>query len=400
MYMRNVAVEEKYGVEIVPQELFYTEVSVRVADLIKANDPKSLDLVLNHITYSSNIVTAGNAIDWNTVPYVDVSDPWWPEFNQSDLTLNGKTFIAVNDLAISSISHTTCMYFNKELTGIYGLGDIYDIVDDGKWTYSQMLSFISDLRTDVNKDGRYDEDDLYGLRCGAYTSNTIWLWGFDNPVFSRNENTGELECTFYSNKIDRIASNLIQLYRRTDGVYYNSGASEMPAFVDGLAVFTWGSLSDMMTSLRTMSNWGIIPLPKYNSKQQEYHTMLGGGCNALVAPKLGGGETKLEKLGVIVTELTYRSNKDVRVKLYDKALKGKYADDVTEATMVDLIYDQRVVDFGYIYMGFDGPSFELQRMLEGNDAAVESSWNTRLPIYESKLEEVYAAFGLTFEGLR
>ena len=173
----------------------------------------------------------------------------------------------------------------------------------------------------------------------------------------------------------------------------------MPAFTKGLAMFTWGSFHDMITSLRDMNGWGIIPYPKYNKSQESYVSMLGGGSNALVAPKIGGGEEKLEKLGVIVTEFAYRSNKDVRIKLYDKALKGKYADDVSEAGMVDKIYDSRMLDFGYIYMGFEGPSFELQRMLQAKDSDVAGSWGRRKNIYEGILNEVYAAFGLTFEGL-
>lgn len=396
MYMRNLAVEETYGVEIVPNELFYADVPGRVSDLIKANDTNSIDLVLNHIVYNSNIVLAGNAVDWNTVPYVDLSDPWWPEFNLDDLTLNDKSYIVVNDLANSSITHTAALFFNKKLVEKFNRGDIYSIVNSGKWTYDEFLRCVEGVYENQNNAPKVEA--LYGFRGPAFTGNTTFIWGFNNPVFSRNENTGELECSYYSPKISKIAKDLVDLYYKTDGVYYD-GADQMAYFVKGQAMFTTGSFLSMMSDLRDMDGWGIVPFPKYNERQSSYYSMLGGGSNALVAPKIGGGEAKLEKLGVIVTELAYRSQRDVRVKLYEKALKGKYADDVSESVMVDKIYDSRIIDFGYIYMGFDGPSFDLQRDIVAKTYDVAGSWGRRKTVYNGILDKVYTAFGLTFEGL-
>ena len=399
MYMRNIAIEEKYGVKIVPNELFYADVPQRVSDLIKANDAKSIDLVANQITFSSNIVIAGNAVDWNTVPYVNLEDEWWPEFNKETLTLNGKTFMVSNDFLNNSVTGTPCMYFNKELATKYSMGDIYATVNDGKWTFNKLISLSTDVYEDLNLNGREDMNDFYGLRIGPFTSNTILVAGFDNPVLSKNANTGEFEFSYYSDKLARIAARLVELYYRTDGVYYDDANGQLSEFAKGNAVFTHGDFGSMMGDLRNMSGWGIIPLPKYNEKQESYMTVLSGGAAALLVPKIGGGEEKLEKIGVVVTDLTYRSYKDVRVKLYDKALKGKYADDVSEAKMVDIIYSVRRVDFGAIYMGFDAPCFHLQTMLTGANSDVKGEYNRNRPTYERVLGDVYESFGLVFPGL-
>lgn len=399
MYMRNIAVEEKYGIKIVPTELFYALVPERVSDLIKANDSKSIDLVANQITYSSNIVIAGNAVDWYTVPYINFEDEWWPDFNKDTLTLNGKAFMVTNDFLNTSITHTPCMYFNKELARKYSMGDIYGYVKDGKWTYEKMETLVTGVYEDLNKNGRNDTNDLYGLRIGSFTSNTVFVNGFDNPVLSTNENTGEFEFTYYSNKLTRIARNLKELYRRTEGVRYDDGKDQLSDFAKGNGVFVNGIFESMITELRGMTGWGIVPLPKYNDKQTSYTTVLGGGANAMLVPKIGGGEEKLEKIGVVITDLTYRSYKDVRVKLYDKALKGKYADDVSEAQMVDEIYKVRKVDFGAIYMGFDAPCFHLQSMLSAGDSDVMGAYGRNRPTYERVLGQVYESFGLSFDGL-
>jgi hypothetical protein len=326
------------------------------------------------------------------MPYINFDDAWWPEFNKDALTLNGKAFLVTNDFLNTSITDTSCIYFNKVLAERYSMGDIYSYVDSGKWTYEKMKTLFTDVYDDLNKDGYEGEEDLYGY---IYSSRNAFIYGFDNPVFSKDENTGEMEFSYFSNKLTRVMQNLVTLYARTDGVH----EGKITDFAKGKAVFTHGNFARMMDELREMSDWGVVPLPKYNTKQANYTSILGPGATALIVPKLGGGDEKFEKIGVVITDLTYRSYKDVRTKLYDKALKGKYVDDVQEAKMVDLIYSGRRVDFGATYMGFDAPGWLMQSMLASNDYDVKGAYETNRPVYENLLEKIYESFGLQFSGL-
>jgi hypothetical protein len=301
------------------------------------------------------------------------------------------------------------MYYNKELAEKYNIPDMYKLaITDKAWTYSTMISYIENLRDDLNKDGRYDEMDLYGLvtETGSYAN--AYLWAFDNPIFTKTANADDLEFTFMKNenKISRIAKNLKLLYYRTDGVYVapnQSGTAAAAMFVNKQALFFNSTFGHASSSLRDMDaeEWGIVPYPKYNSKQTEYITAVDGGHNAICVPKTSN-ESKIEKIAVVTEALNCLSRVgegNLVTEFYDKGLKSKYLGDPKEAEVINLIMDNRVFDFGYIYLGFDSPAFWIQNMVNEADDAIKTKYDTNRNTLEDVIEKAYEAFGLTFPGL-
>ena len=410
IYMRNRAIEEKFGVDIKPKHMEYHEIPAWVADILKANDQKSMDIVNNHIVYSSNIPLAGNATDLQTVPYLKFEEDWWLDSTLNDLTLNGKTFIAIGDMNTSAISATYCMYYNKDLVKEYKIpdesGDMYKLaIEDGEWTYSKMISLLGAIRADLNSDGRYTDQDRYGLVTEGMSFANAYLWAWENPIFSKNENSGEIEFSFMRDgtKISKILDNIITMYGRTDGVYQVESAKGAEMFVNSQAVFLNSTFGGATSSLRSMDaeKWGIVPYPKYNKKQTNYVTAVDGGHNAICVPKTTN-EKKLEKIGAITESLNRLSRlgeSNLVTEFYDKGLKAKYLGDPKEAQVINLIMDNRVFDFGYIYLAFDSPAFWIQDMVKGNDKDISGKYTANRTNLEGVIEKAYEAFGLSFPGL-
>lgn len=402
IYMRNRNIEARYGVEIKYKNMAYNLIPGWVSDILKANDQKSMDIVNNHIVYTSNIPLANNALDLQTAPYMDFSKDWWEPSTLNDLTLNGKTFIAIGDMCTSAIGATYCVYYNKQLTEEYKIPDMYELaIEQGDWTYQKMLEFISDIRLDLNKDGKYNMRDRFGLVCTGGSFINAYIWAWDNPIFKKNENTGDLEFSFMKdeNKISRLFRNLTNLYRQVDGVYLASGTYGSEMFVNDRAVFYNSTFGSAASDLRDMQSekWGIVPYPKYNDKQKQYITAVDGGHNAICVPRTSN-ETKLEKIGIVTEALNCMSH-DVVIEFYDKGLKSKYLGDPKEAKAIDLIMDNRVFDFGYIYLAFDSPAFWLQNMIPGGDKDIVNKYLRERNNLEDVIESAYEAFGLTFAGL-
>lgn len=406
IYMRNRTIETKYGVEITPKSMEYHEIPAWVSDILKANDQKSMDIVNNHIVYTSNIPLAGNAVDLLTVPYMDFKSDWWLDSTLEDLTLNGKAFIAIGDMDTSAISSTYCMYYNKELVKEYKIanGDMYDLaITKGQWTYENMMNALSTIRVDLNKDGRYNASDLYGLVTQGMSFANAYLWAWENPIFTKNENSGELEFSLMKNggKLSKIMTNLINLYGRTDGVYViDDGA---PMFVNNQAIFFNSLFGSATSALRDMDaeKWGIVPYPKYTKNQKNYITAVDGGHNAICVPKTTS-EAKLEKIGVITEAMNCLSRVgegNLITEFYDKGLKSKYLGDPKEAEVINLIMDNRVFDFGYIYLAFDSPAFWIQDMVKANDKDIAGKYTSKRQDLEGVIEKAYEAFGLSFPGL-
>ena len=272
-------------------------------------------------------------------------------------------------------------------------------IEKGEWTYSTMMELISDIREDLNHDKKYDDEDLYGLITSGGSFINAYLWAFDNPIFSTNENTGEPEFVLLKNgnKISRIFTNLIKMHRKTNGVYMGYYTDEM--FVDGKAIFYNSTFGSAASSLRNMEaeKWGIIPYPKYNAKQTKYITAVDGGHNAIVIPRTSN-ERKLEKIGT-VTEALNCLSQSVVTEYYDKGLKSKYLGDPREAKAIDLIMSNRVFDFGYIYLEFKSPAFWLQDMIPSGDDEIVAKYGIKRGELENIIEDAFEAFGLSFSGL-
>ena len=400
MWLRNSSVEEMYGIDLKYKDIVYYEMPEYVSTINKAGDTKAIDLIAEHLIYGSNIVLNGDAYNWYELNDIDFDAPWWPETNKNDLTLNDQCYIAVGDFCISSISHALCFYFNKKLVEQYRLGNIYEIVNNQEWTYDKMLEMVQDIHVDLNNDNRMNDNDLYGFVFNSFTSLAIWIWGFDNPVMKKNTQTGELEWSFYTTKIEKIMRNLVKFYYRTDGVLFRHDGASGDLFKNGQAVFSNGCFFDSTDTLRDMTDWGLVPMPKYNAKQADYITMVGGGSQAMILPRiLELSDAKARKVGMITETLEYYSHYDVMPTYYDKALRGKYADSPDEAAMIDILAQKRIIDFGYIYMGFVGPAITVQQILEVKNDRIASAYAQNKDVYNETMRKAYEAFGLEWEDI-
>lgn len=404
IYLRNSTIEEKYGVTIKYKTYDYQVVPQYVADFVKSGDPKGMDLVNSHIAFTANIPISGDALNWYDVPNVDLTSDWWARSTVEDLTLNDICYIAVGDFNTSAIRFTYCMFYNKVLCDKYNLPDIYKLtMVDQKWTYSEMMTVITDIHEDLNQDNTMNQNDLYGLITAGWSAANNYIWAFDNPIFKKNSDTGELEFTFYTDKIESICEKLVRkLYYRNDSVY-KASAVGMAAqlFSEGQAVFANAFIGAAQDYLREMNSesWGICPYPKYNSKQEKYLTSVDGCHTAQVCPRIHS-EKKLEKIGVITEALNCLSHYGLKTEYLDKGLKSKYINDPHEAEVIDLLLENRVFDFGYVYIrDFKSPAFWIQEMVEGKNPSMASTYAAKKDELEKALEDTFSAFQLDFPGL-
>jgi hypothetical protein len=52
------------------------------------------------------------------------------------------------------------------------IGDVYQTVRDGQWTWGRLAELAKLASKDVNGDGKYDKDDQYG-----FVTNLAWMMG-------------------------------------------------------------------------------------------------------------------------------------------------------------------------------------------------------------------------------
>ncbi|MCL2518128.1 MAG: hypothetical protein FWF15_06145 [Oscillospiraceae bacterium] len=395
VYARNRAVEERFNVVISAIDGIYTENNAFVSKNVLAGDD-AFDLMLGQAVATSELVMKDMMLDWYLLPYVNFAQPWWARSTVDDLTYCGKAYIAIGDFSLSAMYATYCVYYDKVVAENYGITDVYEIVNAGKWTIDKLSELTKDVYQDLNGDGVKDIKDYYGFSTDPSSNLNAYLWAFDNPVM-RKDGDGIPTLVIKTDKIESIVEKIRAICYQNQGSFVDNNYKgewnnyqglSRDLFRDETVMFANGYLMMSVADFRNVTNeYGIIPYPKWDEAQERYLTMSDGFHGILAVPKTVSDS---EKIGVVTEALCAESWKGVMPKYYDVALKVKGARDEESIAMIDMIMEGRVFDFGYIYDCWKGMSFAFERILRDGKTGFETYYASNeqavLKHYNSVLE--------------
>ncbi len=393
---RTQKVADRFNVNF---EVVYTGTYQEIDDYVSktvlaATD--EFDLMEGMVMSMGGLVIKNLFLNWYDIEHIDFSRPWWYESNSTDLTYDDKAVIAISHLNYSAVSGAYCLFFNKDMAEAYDLGNLYDVVLSDDWTFDYFTSLIKDIYADDGNDMR-DTNDTYGMTQGTGTAINSYLWAFDNPVCTKNEE-GVPEVSVMTDKIDSIINGVYDFCFNTNGVYCDP-EGETGGYVEYVSNMFYGKKAIFMqASLSTATHeemrnfdadYGILPLPKWDENQKNYKTMVGGHHTALAVPKTA---TDTEFIGRIVEAMSAESWKLVTPTLYETALKTRYLRDSESKEIMDLIINGTVFDFGTVYDNFKGFAFTLQFMMEDRNNNFRSYYATRQVNAKAQIKKTIKAF--------
>ncbi|MBO5649225.1 MAG: hypothetical protein J6S76_04865, partial [Clostridia bacterium] len=275
VYRRNRAVEERFNCEIVLLgDAFYTETANRINKDITSGDDL-IDLVAHHVVSLGLLVGSELFLNWYDIPNINFDKPWWSDSNEELLTHSGVCFMAVGDLALSSMYQSYATFYNKRLGADYDMPDLFEVVNNGEWTIDTIISYSKDIYQDLNMDGKVDaESDLFGY-ASDYSSRNTYIWSFDNPIYKVKN--GSLELVLRTDKLSSIYAKLVDefnIYRGVQTVYKNGvGMSPVEIFAEGRAMFINAPINAALELRDMEDDYSILPMPKWDEAQEEYITM-------------------------------------------------------------------------------------------------------------------------------
>lgn len=401
VYKRNRGIEERFNCDI---SLVYKETASDTVNYIKNTvtaGENEFDLVNLHVVHAGNTALGGYFRNWYDIPKVDFSKPWWSKSTAEDLTYNGVCCLAVGDFALSALGQSWCTFYNKSLGADYGMGDYFDVVNSGKWTFDFIYDAAKDAYSDLNGNNEVDNEDQFGYLTQHHSAINAYLWSFDNPIIKNVD--GELTVVYKTEKLSGIVEKIVNSFLhgdkgiRTDITYVSpiNGSEHnynVDMFSKSKCIFTGGVISQSLDYFRDMNDdYSILPYPKWDEEQEAYYTM-SDGSHAIMAVPLTVPEDDIEKVGTIVEALCAESYKTVIPAYYDVALKVKGTRDDESVAMLDLIVESRIFDMGYVYDAWQGASFILEGMLAKDDTNIESYWASNSSAILAHYQDVISFF--------
>ncbi len=390
IYNRNKDTEDRFGVKFVETvRQSYNELDKTVMNSIMSGSDE-FDLVFGQMFGSARSAVNGGYVDWNTIPYVDFSNPWYTKSIQ-EASVGDKLLLIESDLCVMYAEQTWLMAYNKTKADEYKIEDLYKLVDDGKWTIDKLNTLITGLYNDLNGNSQRDIDDFFGIGANQDGCQLAAFYYANNVRLATVDKDLKVTTDISSEKSIDVLTKLSKLFNENDGSIKKSDSiatavdKRTQLFMNETVLFAPLQVSDLVVDeMRSLkSEYGVLPLPKYDEAQEEYYTVVDGGANIMFIP-ITTSDKQREIVGALVESMSALSYRDVIPTYCGIALEQKGTRDEESVKMLRRILDSRVIDFAYLYDGFSGWVMKLPGLVSDS-----SSIASKIAADKSTVEEYY-----------
>ncbi len=348
-YERAMHVMEEYGCTLVWAEYDQPAEGNDVLKRSVSAGDDEFDIALIRGTHYYNHVSTGALYDLQELPHVNLNAPYYDYASKNVTTLKGKTFGIVSDLSTARYQTVSCVFANLQLLQDYDLGNIYEIVRNGEWTFEKMFEMGANHEADLDGNGSYNNKDRYTV---TYINNSIpsYILAAGAQFAHLTEDGYELTYDTEENvdKMMKVSSYFVDTSR---SYYYHVRSSnpedEHNMFMQRNSLFHTGGIYHG-SLFRTMEDdFAILPLPKLDASQEQYVTAVFNDTISITTVPVTN--TKPDHTGILLEEMCYLGKRDLYPTLYEVVLKSKIARDADSTEMIDLIFENPAYDAGIFY---------------------------------------------------
>ena len=355
VWMRVTQIKEQFGMDIIVTPSNDTTTTLR--NSVKAGDA-AYDAVITRMPLIATSASNGDLMDLKQAEGLDLTKKYWDQSASEAFSIGDKVFCTAGDIIITDDEVTWIMMFNKKLAKNYDLEDLYTVVKEGRWTFDYFYSVMKETGASKdNGDGKWDYQDSYALsthRDMAYgffyaAGLTFITKDVDNlPVLNVAENEKVQQVLEYSLKVMREDNLTLDAHKWTS-VHPQATELTYAAFTEDRALF-YGEVLYYVSPLRTMdTDFGILPMPKYDEKQKDYISFVNPAASLVGIPVYQKSKENAKRSGTILEAMAYYGYKYLTPAYIEKQIKGKSTRDVESIEMIDIIMKNRSYDLELIH---------------------------------------------------
>ncbi len=397
-YERNVMVEEKYKVKLVSIEA--TNPTNELAKAYESGDV-NFDMILDQRSKTAPKAQEGYLYDWNKIDHISWDRSWWDKNVKDGYTINGKLYMAINDISIGNLTGARFLYFNKKLVKDFNLKDPYTLVENNGWTLDEVLSMIKAISVE-NGDGVWNGQDQYGLltEASVENGNIMYFLAAAGIRYVETDANGKLIVNGVTDKMLDIMNKVRTVLVDTN---YVCSYDQAQSGADTAGLSKWNYARNVLfttdhflfvqngmgvsTNFKDMeSDYGVAPNPKYDSAQDTYYHKI--DRYAIIWSLPNSDKVDYDRIGVIAEYWAYVSSQTVMPAYYETTIQTKIMRDPTDTKMLDLIKSTMIYDMADLVL-YEAPTAIYNGYKNNNSA---SEWESAKEKIESKLAELNEAY--------
>ena len=391
IWRRNTYIEEKYGVTISTVE------STSPADLVSTasmSNDDLYDVMYESFRNTGTRALAGQLYNIADFGYVNYDNPWWDANSVEGLSYNGKLFAVVCDISLMTPVGQRGIIFNRDLIRENNLDDPYDLVEQDKWYLDTMFEMVTKVSNDLDGDNVRTDADLYGfLSEESAGASAFFLIGGCGVTFVSKTEDGLTE-SFMNEKTIGILDKINAIFADdTITRDYNDLDPEGSKWIYGRQLFSEDHFlftvasSDVFEEFKNFemkSEYGMVPLPKYDASQTEYYHYLDTYRTCLSIPATNS-QDDIERLSIILEDMAYKSSEEVLTAFVDEVISLRRARVPELGEMVKLIRKSICYDVSTLFTEIDYKSILATAVESGN---ASSSFSSVSRVFQKKLSNL------------
>ena len=176
-YTRKKETEDMLNIVIIDSpDSSYGQVHNKVKSTVDVGDDTYQLAIVPARECFKTLAQNGYLLDLNTIDDLHLDNPWWDQNARDGLSMGGQLYAMAGDLSILYRKCLRVYYFNKQIHQDNNIENLYDLVDNMEWTIYKLVTIAETVSDDLNGDGTYDDNDLYGL-CATVDTITTGLIG-------------------------------------------------------------------------------------------------------------------------------------------------------------------------------------------------------------------------------
>ncbi len=387
VFERNQAIEDKYNIVI--NSSFQTGITSAVRNSVTA-DYDAVDIILERPNQMFQLGLDGILTPINELPNIDLTQPWWDATILEDTQVGGKNWFAISSMNIHAYGATPVTVFNYTVAEENKVGDLYEVLEAGKWTISFMMETQKSVIRDLNGDTKYDFNDIYGLIANNFSVD-CFIGGTGHRFVTR-ESDGTLELNLVNERFVDIYDAIRRITLTDNGAYltdrYLGGHYDEEiekVFEDNRALFWITNLKGVQRRRKMEGSFGVLPMPKLDESQDKYYAHLQMGVGDCITIPATCKDT--DTIGRILEDFAYYSHKTVIPAFYDATIIGKSMRDEGSAKTLDILLNNYYYDIG----GLLGIVGSFRSPVTSNSEEIVSKLESMSSSYADKVSKLNAA---------
>jgi hypothetical protein len=138
-----------------------------------------------------------------------------------------------------------------------------------------------------------------------------------------------------------------------------------------------------------MTNYGIVPLPKFDENQQINRSAIHDSFSAFSIPNFNFNDDELAMIGAVLEVMASQSFKTITPAYYEQALKGRYANDPQSVRMLDEITQNVWIEAGILNCNaIEAPHKTFRDAIKNHYPNVTSLFTQKAKITARKVSEL------------